>query len=169
MQRRSSVRLSNASSTINSPVKQLKKKTFIHQTSPFDFETLRTNPMRGFFTCFWVGMAMVFLLTLLNNYKQHGYFLGLKLATVFTKDIISLIKYDLIMILSTFVVVPFQKFLSFGLFSPVVGTGIQVIIMSLSNSIYGKCCGFIIGYRGSTIKTGLGFRQARLYCIAFLC
>jgi hypothetical protein len=131
MQRRSSARHSDSSSTIKSPLKQIKKKTFIHQTSPLDFETLRTNPMRGFFTCFCVGMCMVFLLTLLNNYKQHGYLLGLKLAAVFTKDIISLIKYDMIMILSTFVIVPFQRILSFGFLSPSFGTGIQVIVMLL--------------------------------------
>ena len=127
MQRRSSVQLSNSSSTIKSPVTQIKKKTFIHQNSLFDFETLKSNPMRGFFTCFWVGMCIVFLLTLLNNYKPHGYFLGLKLAGVFTKDIISLIKHDLIMISSTFIVVPFQQILSFSILSPSAGTAIQVI------------------------------------------
>ena len=127
MQRRSSVQQGNSSPLIKTPVKHSKKKTFIHQTSPLDFETLRTNPMRGFFTCFWVGMSIVFVLTLFNNYKQHGYFLGLKLANVFTKDILSLIKYDAIMILSTFIVVPFQKILAFGLFSPLNGTIIQVI------------------------------------------
>lgn len=128
LRRPTSAKRGSSSPIIKTPVKTSKKKTFVHQTSPLDFETLRTNPMRGFFTCFWVGMAIVFLLTLLNNYKQHGYFLGLKLAAVFTKDIMSLIKYDVIMISSTFAIVPMQMILSLGKIAPLIGTGIQVNI-----------------------------------------
>jgi hypothetical protein len=144
-------------------VKQIKKKTFIHQTSLFDFETLKTNPMRGFFTCFWVGMCIVFLLTLLNNYKQHGYFLGLKLAGVFSKDIISLIKHDCIMISSTFIVVPFQWILSFGILSPSAGTAIQVIKLCSSIASMANVLVLLLDIVGVPKRLAMG--SDRIFCL----
>ena len=167
MRRRSSVGISNSSLTIKKSLKHSKRKTFIHQTSLLDFETLRGNPMRGFFTCFCVGMSLVFILTILSNYKQHGYFVGLHLANVFTKDILSLIKYDVLMILSSFVVVPFQKIFAYGSFSPLAATAVQVSYNYVDFSIHGRPHGFTFGSRGFIVEIGHGFRQDHLFYIVF--
>ncbi|RKO91459.1 MBOAT, membrane-bound O-acyltransferase family-domain-containing protein, partial [Blyttiomyces helicus] len=94
-----------------------RKTSFRPRPSPLDWETLERdrNPMRGFFTLFWMAMAAYMAGAFWNNYRVSGIPVSLSLFNLFSKDSSGLALADLTLVASTFVVVGIQKCLIWGI------------------------------------------------------
>jgi hypothetical protein len=83
---------------------------FVARPSLLDYETLlaTNHPMRGFFTLFWVTLALGVLNTSYKHFMKNGTFVSLRLAVQLTNDGYDLLLADGAMVLSLYMCVLFQ-------------------------------------------------------------
>jgi sterol O-acyltransferase len=67
------------------------------------------DPFRGFYTLFWILLAIMTLRTFEQSYQQSGFVVGTRFATLFSQDAKVLALSDLVLVGSTFLCVPFAK------------------------------------------------------------
>ncbi|KAI8905525.1 MBOAT, membrane-bound O-acyltransferase family-domain-containing protein [Gorgonomyces haynaldii] len=95
------------------------KTPFKAQPSLLDWETMlqEQNPMRGFFTLFWMTMAAGTITQIYKNWVSIGSPISLNLLFQMSKDGIDLIQADAMMVLSMFLNVFFHKIICHAYFS----------------------------------------------------
>lgn len=96
-------------------------KTFLQfkpRFSSFDRENNRSQPdeFRGFFTLFWIGLALLFVRTCIESWEANGTLLSPNFAQLITADGVALAFADFIMVSSMLLCVPFVKCLQKGYF-----------------------------------------------------
>ena len=72
---------------------------------------IQQDPFRGFFTLFWIMMAVYVLLTFLHNIENHGVLLTGKLWSLFTIGIGNLLISDVFMVLGMFPIFFWEKYI----------------------------------------------------------
>jgi sterol O-acyltransferase len=74
------------------PRTRVLKTPFTPRPSLLDFESLHEskNPMRGFFTLFWVTVSMGVINISYQHFLKNGTFLSLRFAAELTNDILDL-------------------------------------------------------------------------------
>lgn len=75
---------------------------------------LPKDPFRGFYTLFWIGMAILMLNTFYTSFTSTGQVISLTFATLLSKDAGVLALSDGILVGSLFLCVPFAKALKHG-------------------------------------------------------
>jgi len=67
------------------------------------------SPFIGFYTLFWIGLAMFSLRTFLVSYRTKGRLFGYQMVSILKKDLIVLAVFDGAIFASTFICVVLQK------------------------------------------------------------
>ncbi|KAK2463537.1 hypothetical protein APHAL10511_004288 [Amanita phalloides] len=90
--------------------------TFEPRQSTFDInnENSMSNEFRGFFTLFWISIFIFAVQTYIHGIETIGRPLDLKFATLFSRHAIALAVSDAVLVLSTFLAVPFAIALKRG-------------------------------------------------------
>ncbi|EGF79799.1 hypothetical protein BATDEDRAFT_33345 [Batrachochytrium dendrobatidis JAM81] len=135
------------------PKSRIRKGSFRSRTSPLDYETLEReqNSMRGFFTLFWVFMAIYVVVTAYKNYRAEGIFISLRFYQQFSHDAIGLIVVDAAMILSLFVPFLAQAWLGGLGWS----RGVWTIAMHVWQGVwFGVCLAIAFGKEWPWIQSG---------------
>ncbi|KAL7421034.1 Sterol O-acyltransferase 2 (Sterol-ester synthase 2) [Cryptotrichosporon argae] len=93
--------------------------SFEPRHSSFDRENKRsqTDEFRGFFTLFWICLALLFVRTSLDSWDAHRTLLSLNFGYLITRDVAVLAFADLVMVASMLLAVPFVKCLQHRYFS----------------------------------------------------
>ncbi|KAL1965362.1 hypothetical protein VTN77DRAFT_5799 [Rasamsonia byssochlamydoides] len=81
---------------------------YVPRVSHFDPQSDYHN-FRGFFTLFWIGLFIMVVTTVLRNIKDTGYPLRVKVWSLLTANVWQLALSDLAMVVSTVLVLPFQR------------------------------------------------------------
>lgn len=81
---------------------------YVPRVSHFDPQSDYHN-FRGFFTLFWIGLFIMVVTTVLRNIKDTGYPLRVKVWSLLTANVWQLGLSDLAMVVSTVLVLPFQR------------------------------------------------------------
>ncbi|KAI9227087.1 MAG: MBOAT, membrane-bound O-acyltransferase family-domain-containing protein [Piptocephalis tieghemiana] len=76
------------------------------------------NPLRGFFTLFWVSMGLYVLLTAIRSWEERGYLLGGDLFSILSRDLVSLLLSDIVLVLAMTPAFFLAKISSWGLIPP---------------------------------------------------
>lgn len=97
-------------------VKIRKVVNFRHRTSAFDrFNTSsQADQFRGFYTLFWIVMAVATARTFQSSYADKGTILGTGFAKLFSEDAKVLVATDAALVASSFLCVPYVKMLKRG-------------------------------------------------------
>ncbi|KAJ3150206.1 hypothetical protein HDU89_003295 [Geranomyces variabilis] len=90
---------------------RVRANSFKARPSLFDWDYLEDtkNPMRGFFTLFWMTMAAYLTAILYYNWKENGIFIGRKLSSQMFNQGSELLWAEIVLILSLFSVVILEK------------------------------------------------------------
>lgn len=78
--------------------------------------TAAGDPFRGFYTLFWIILAILMLNTFYHSFSKTGQIVSLTFWTLFSKDAIVLALSDGVLVGSLFLCVPFAKVLEHGWF-----------------------------------------------------
>ncbi|KAF7308456.1 O-acyltransferase [Mycena chlorophos] len=89
---------------------------FAPRESHFDINNPNSsaNEFRGFFSLFWISMAIWTVSTYVRSIETSGHALNLRFASMFSRDAITLALSDLVLVGSTALCVPFAKAISSG-------------------------------------------------------
>ncbi|KLT39548.1 MBOAT-domain-containing protein [Cutaneotrichosporon oleaginosum] len=92
---------------------------FTPRFSSFNRENTKSqsDEFRGFFTLFWIGLALLFLRTCIESWELNRTILSPNFAHLITADGVALAFADLIMVTSMLLCVPFVKCLQKGYFN----------------------------------------------------
>jgi len=85
--------------------------SFTPRMSSLDRENTKsqTDEFRGFFTLFWIGLALLFLRTSIHSWENNGTPLSWNFGRLITGDVLVLAISDAVMMVSMFFCVPFVK------------------------------------------------------------
>ncbi|BFZ64566.1 Sterol O-acyltransferase 2 (Sterol-ester synthase 2) [Saitoella coloradoensis] len=87
------------------------RMTALDRTNPKSAE----SPFLGFYSLFWLSLALLVVKTLAQNYHNTGHFLGSQLHATFTKDIFAVFWVDLLMVASSSFCLVLHKLVQNGL------------------------------------------------------
>lgn len=87
-----------------------------NRVSHFDPQS-KHRDFRGFFTLFWIGLAIMVITTGLRNVKETGRVLRTSIFSLFTVDLQNLALADMLMVLSTAMCLPLQRWFEKGTLS----------------------------------------------------
>ncbi|KAL1406214.1 Sterol O-acyltransferase 2 (Sterol-ester synthase 2) [Vanrija albida] len=92
--------------------------TFAPRHSSFDRENVKSqrDEFRGFFTLFWIGLALVFVRTAIQSWEENRTLLSPTFGRLITRDALVLAFADGIMVTSMLLCVPFVQCLQRGYF-----------------------------------------------------
>ncbi|KAF8312187.1 MBOAT-domain-containing protein [Clavulina sp. PMI_390] len=90
--------------------------TFVPRASAFDRENLASgaDPFRGFFTLFWIAVFLLSIRTYWDYLDKTGYPISLDFANLLSKDAITLLLSDMVLVSSTALVIPFMLLVQRG-------------------------------------------------------
>ncbi|CDZ96511.1 sterol o-acyltransferase [Phaffia rhodozyma] len=82
--------------------------SFTPRTSHFDLgnTSSQTDPFRGFYTLFWIGLFLLFCQTVIRSYEQTGYFLSGSFFKLISGDALILAVSDAILVGASYLCVP---------------------------------------------------------------
>ncbi|KAK4689379.1 sterol O-acyltransferase, partial [Tremellales sp. Uapishka_1] len=93
--------------------------SFTPRVSPLDRHNAKSqvDEFRGFFTLFWIGLALLFLRTSAQSWEENRQILSPAFGRLITRDALVLAISDGIMVLTSVLCVPFVKALQYRYFS----------------------------------------------------
>ncbi|KAI9319680.1 MBOAT, membrane-bound O-acyltransferase family-domain-containing protein [Dichotomocladium elegans] len=106
----------SAGSSIKEHFQRKRRQLFKARMTKFDISNPETSsdPFRGFYTLFWLVMAVYVIQTAIRCYEQEGVILSLGFFRLFSKDSLALLISDMTMVATTVSSVLFSKLLIWG-------------------------------------------------------
>jgi hypothetical protein len=115
--------------------------------------------IQGFFSLFWISMFLFTLRTYIRSLETNGYALSLAFATMFSKDAMTLVVSDAVLVASTAICVPFAKAISKG-WMPYYWTGLilqhflqSLILFGAVTWTFNRCVYWRLYFRRSWLSS----------------